>query len=482
MLAAALLAAAMLTIALPGTAPAQSIDDWRSDFIQPPKKKPHRAVVKADQPLPPAQPGPSAKPPATPPPARAITSGPTTSGPTAQPPADAYPLSPPGPQPLPKAAPKAPITGDPTIKPAPLFVAVQKHPQPKFASGTKSPPAPAAPPVSPPPSASPTSPSPPAASPPGPAPLPQSPPTAFPLATPPEPQMPLGLWGPLALLAMLVTGLGARVLWGRGRGATANAPAKRQSLAQEPQAVPVQTPAPPPAQAANGAAIPAPPPVTCGPLKLDFTPTRFTISLTRTELRYHLRVTNRGAEPLGPLTVCGDMLAASDAAPTAIDGPFPPTDSIALAELHALERLSPGQSAEVTGHLLLPLDEIRPLTIGAALLFVALVRLRVEAGPGAPPIADAQTPQAERPSRAARLLAAARFTPLAPNGAQLAADKYQPQAQTALAPIAELPATIACASFLIGEAPAAHASALSPFRLDLGPRIAHDIGQKELQA
>ncbi len=149
---------------------------------------------------------------------------------------------------------------------------------------------------------------------------------------------------------------------------------------------------------------------------------RLDASLMATTLLYRLVVRNEGAEPLTALAIEGDMVSAHAS--------LPPEQQIANPDQrmelrHALVSLAPGESAEFTGDMRLPLTAITPIRAGEAAYFVPLVRIRVEGAGSTPdPLVAAQT-------------------------------------------------------FVIGEV-ADPNSALRPFRLDLGPRSYARLSQRQV--
>lgn len=148
---------------------------------------------------------------------------------------------------------------------------------------------------------------------------------------------------------------------------------------------------------------------------------RLSASLMATTLSYRLTLTNRTGQPLSALAIEGDMIAAHAS--------LPPERQIAssaqrLELRHALVSLAPGDSAEFSGDLRLPLSAITPIRAGDAAYFVPLARLRIEASTAAGiPLVEAQT-------------------------------------------------------FVIGELAERPGAPLRPFRLDLGPRNYQNIGQR----
>lgn len=100
-------------------------------------------------------------------------------------------------------------------------------------------------------------------------------------------------------------------------------------------------------------------------------------SLVATTLSYRLVVTNRGGTALSALAIEGDMIAAHAS--------LPPESQMAqpaqrLELRHALSALAPGESAEFSGDIRLPLSAITPIRAGNAAYFVPLARFRIEAG------------------------------------------------------------------------------------------------------
>lgn len=234
-------------------------------------------------------------------------------------------------------------------------------------------------------------------------------PSALPLpAAVPEPAtaQPLtGYWPWLAAASALIAAMFA-LLWWRSRR-------------QVPGVVTFERPAAAPAPE------PSPQPAAPGPASADLVialeARRLTASMMATTLSYRLRVTNRGTARLETLAIEGDMVAAHAS--------LPPERQIAshderLELRHALVALAPGESAEFSGDLRLPLSAITPIRAGEVPYFVPLARLRIEASdPVGTALVTAQT-------------------------------------------------------FVIGEAPDTPGAALRPFRLDLGPRTYSRIGQR----
>ncbi|MGE3692234.1 MAG: hypothetical protein AB7F98_12740 [Novosphingobium sp.] len=161
------------------------------------------------------------------------------------------------------------------------------------------------------------------------------------------------------------------------------------------------------------------------PIEVTLAARQMSATLMNTVLKYELVVANQSTEVVGPITIAGDMIGAHASLPTRaqleIMGDL-------LEPHHRHSVLHPGEWAKFTGEFRLPLAAITPIRNGKASLFVPLARFRVEvARKGAPPLVVNRT-------------------------------------------------------FVIGETPDNPESALKPFRLDLGPRLYSQIGQREVAA
>ncbi len=207
-------------------------------------------------------------------------------------------------------------------------------------------------------------------------------PDSAPSATP-EPQAPLP-WLPVVagLGALLALGWLARLL-------------RRRKIAdaERDEPPPVERLGPPAPEPSAPAALPArtsdtPPPRPFpvpsfrpgSPLELALEADAFNRSLVYATLSYRLHVANSSGIPLGPLRLAADLASAhaslSAAEQFSANGDFPAHHDIAA--------LVPGETASVTGSLRLPLAALRPIQQGPALLFVPLVRVRVEPASGLP--------------------------------------------------------------------------------------------------
>ena len=77
----------------------------------------------------------------------------------------------------------------------------------------------------------------------------------------------------------------------------------------------------------------------------------------------------------------GDLVTAHARVPTQAQLADP---AVPLAPVRSIERLDPGESAEFTGEFRLPVEEIRPIPHGKAVVYVPLLRVRAEATGMAP--------------------------------------------------------------------------------------------------
>lgn len=232
--------------------------------------------------------------------------------------------------------------------------------------------------------------------------------------------------GAAALLALIFAGL----WWRKRQEAAVPVVAFERPVVQprQPKPQPQPQPAPEPAAKPQPAPrpAPAPAPVVAAEtgLGIALEARRMNASLMATSLNYVLKLTNHGSEPLSALAVEGDMISAHAS--------LPPEAQIAndnqrMEPRHNLVTLAPGESAEFSGVFMLPLTAVTPIRSGDAAFFVPLARLRVQAS--------------------------------TPSGGSLV------QAQT----------------WVVGELPEDAASALKPFRLDLGPRTYSRVGQRAVK-
>jgi hypothetical protein len=177
----------------------------------------------------------------------------------------------------------------------------------------------------------------------------------------------------MALGGLIVAGGIVAALWFRRRRSIEDAPAPAIEPPR-PLGHPAPTPAAPPASALS----PAP----AGPsLLIEAQVKQLARSMRFATLSYQLRVTNRGAHPLENVTFGGDLVTAHARVPTQAQLADP---AVALAPVRSIERLDPGESAEFTGELRLPVEEIRPIPHGKAVDYVPLLRVRAEATGMAP--------------------------------------------------------------------------------------------------
>jgi len=179
-----------------------------------------------------------------------------------------------------------------------------------------------------------------------------------------------------ALGGLLVAGAigGAYVVLRRRReGAIDEAPViERPPLGASPAAASPAAASPP------AAAIQAGP-----PLVIEAHVQQLARSMMFATLTYELRVTNRGPVPLENVSFGGDLVTAHARVPTEQQIADP---AMPLTPVQSLTRLDPGESASFAGEFRLPVNEIRPIPHGKAVVYVPLLRVRADAD-GMDPIA-----------------------------------------------------------------------------------------------
>ena len=185
-------------------------------------------------------------------------------------------------------------------------------------------------------------------------------------------------------------------------------------------AEPVHAEPAPVAPPAQPSAMPA---ARAEPLALELSARRLSATLMNTVLNYELTVSNKGPDTVRSIIVGGDMIGAHASLPSRSQLEL---SGNSIAPLHTIAALEPGGSIVLKGEFKLPLSAITPIRNGNAALFIPLARFRVEAiDKSALPFAVSRT-------------------------------------------------------FVVGEDQDRPGSALKPFRLDLGPRLYSQIGQREL--
>lgn len=208
-----------------------------------------------------------------------------------------------------------------------------------------------------------------------PAPLPV--PGAAPSAAPAEPGEESGGWWLYALGGLVLAGGAGAALW-RRRRAIADAPV---GAIEPPRIVP-------PKPAADDARVPAvaPAPVvpaqeTGSPLLIEARAVKLSRTMMYATLSYELVATNRSGQPLEGVRLGGDLVTAHARVPTEQQLADP---AVPLAPMQDIARLDPGESAQLAGELRLPVNEIRPIPHGKAVIYVPLLRVRAEAAGMAP--------------------------------------------------------------------------------------------------
>lgn len=159
-----------------------------------------------------------------------------------------------------------------------------------------------------------------------------------------------------------------------------------------------------------------------GPLQFRIKVERIGFTLINASLNYHLILANTGDEALHGIVVGADIVAAHASLQLSqqLAGP-----DERLEARHRIAVIEPGQQLELRGSVQLPIADILPIRHGEALLFIPLLRLRID---------------------------------MASHG--------QPILRTLVA----------------GRVPQQAGKGLQPLRLDLGPRIYGDVGQRPINA
>lgn len=156
------------------------------------------------------------------------------------------------------------------------------------------------------------------------------------------------------------------------------------------------------------------------PLRCSLEATRLSLSLLNVTLSYRLTVSNLSDATMRDIAVGSDMVTAHASIP--MDQQIAGAEQV-LQPQHRVALLLPGQNAQLSGELRLPISAIHPLRRADAVMFVPLLRLRINA-----------------------------------EGLE----------------------QIVLQTVVIGQKPAGPGAGLRPFRLDLGPRIYGEIGHRLL--
>jgi hypothetical protein len=145
---------------------------------------------------------------------------------------------------------------------------------------------------------------------------------------------------------------------------------------ERPRVPPTPEPAPDLQPELAEAPAPQPLPAEPHPLHIGIELRKLTLTLMNATLGYRLTLTNAGLEPLEDIAIAADLIGAHGSLPREVLLAGPATE---LPVTHRLAGLAPGESADVTGEVRVPLAELRPITQGRAQLFVPLARFRIGA-------------------------------------------------------------------------------------------------------
>jgi hypothetical protein len=189
-----------------------------------------------------------------------------------------------------------------------------------------------------------------------------------------------GSWLWIALAGALLA-IGAALFAWRRRALADEAPDEHLKTAtyQPPEPALPESVLPPPARPMPEPE-PEPEPVgpqstaNTAPIEVTLDAQSLTSSLVYANLAYRLSLTNHGEEPVGPLRIAGDMIAAHTSLSTGDQLSF---DGETAAAIHRTESLAPGETAVLSGQLRLAMNGIKPIRQGPAALFVPLARFHI---------------------------------------------------------------------------------------------------------
>jgi hypothetical protein len=159
---------------------------------------------------------------------------------------------------------------------------------------------------------------------------------------------------------------------------------------------------------------------TTSPLRCALEATRLSLTLLNALLSYRLTLHNLSNNIIRDISIGSDLVTAHASLP--INQQIADAEQV-LQQKHGIALLLPGQNVQLSGELRLPIPAIQPLRRGDAVMFVPLLRLRIDA---------------------------------------------------------EGLDQIVLQTVVIGQKPAGPGAGLRPFRLDLGPRIYGEIGHRLL--
>ncbi|MBV1689101.1 hypothetical protein KRR38_15820 [Novosphingobium sp. G106] len=184
------------------------------------------------------------------------------------------------------------------------------------------------------------------------------------------------LW--IAIAAALVLMLGGLLRWrhrARGSEAVEYEPTADLEPAPSPPASLTHPPSrrePPPAAPSTA---PPPPRAQLRPLEMQLEARHLSRAMVNATLAYRLTLTNQSDASSGPLRIAGDIVSAH-ASLSAAEQLAP--GEAALAAIHEVPALAPGESVTLSGELRMPIASILPINSGGSRVFVPLARFRAE--------------------------------------------------------------------------------------------------------
>lgn len=116
-----------------------------------------------------------------------------------------------------------------------------------------------------------------------------------------------------------------------------------------------------------------------GPVRFGLEARKFSLSLLNATLAYTVELTNTGTEALQDLALYGDMMGGNAATPheNLIQGP-----AAEAAPLHRIDTLAPGETRALRGEFRVPFPAITPIRQGNTAATLPLARFRLNGPAG----------------------------------------------------------------------------------------------------
>lgn len=104
---------------------------------------------------------------------------------------------------------------------------------------------------------------------------------------------------------------------------------------------------------------------------------KFSLTLMNATLAYTVTLTNTSDAPVMGLTLYGDLTGGNAATAQDVQFAGPSTE---VSALHTIDQLAPGETRELRGEMRLPLAAITPIRQGAGVATLPLARFRLAGG------------------------------------------------------------------------------------------------------